>query len=339
MRSVSGTLETAQTAAFRTPYIHLLFTSHDELTTYDLSTDSPAYGNRILLIDHFEEPYNDYATIVFRNYDGGLPTDLRGYWVEIGYGDVTGGGNEYSDTPRLWVKHHQVVSAGGKYLTVLELEGMWMKMQETLLRIGSPPYYTEEYTGDTVYDLIVILLAEVSPAFTLAALVEDDGIINSYAPVFSINDVQPFEDAASATYRLIKMTKSYLRAKASLEFEVKYPQVSDPVNATYFTNQFYEYTNRNNLVVPNHIYVFANAGADELWTDIITAEATVPGDTYDDTPNIVLAPEITTQEDADNRADAIVARLAAEDQSGRLIIPHNCQHELYDYVRVMDSRV
>ena len=74
-RSLSATYLAAQQSANKTPYFKLLF-KHGA-TTKNLSTDG-TYGNRILLIDHTEEPYNDFATIIFRNNDRDLPTDLKG---------------------------------------------------------------------------------------------------------------------------------------------------------------------------------------------------------------------------------------------------------------------
>jgi len=344
MKSVSETLEAAQASNNRTPYFHMVFTSYDGLTTYDLSTDSSAYGNRILLIDHFEEPYNDYATIMLANYDGNLPDDLRGYWTEIGYGDVTGGGNEYSATPRLWVKSHQQVSIGGKYVIILGLEGMWSKLRETLMRLGDPPYYTagssEGVTG-TVYDVIGIVLAEIDPAMSLQALGDqDDSIIDTYEPVFIVNTVD-FDDAAAMVYTLLKMTKCFLRPKPTLQFEVRYPQDDDDLDAEYGITQFYEWSGGLVLPVPNQVLLFANAGTDLLWTNIIskTSDDTDSQDAYGTVPTIVLAPEIDDDDDAQNRADAVLTRIKAEQLKGRLVIPHNCMHELYDFVEVDYGRV
>lgn len=351
VRSVSATLEAAQSASNRTPYFHMVFTSYDGLTTYDLSSDSATYGNRILMIDHSEEAYNDYAIVILKNYPKNLPADIRGYWTEIGYGDITGGGNEYAATARLWVKHQQFISAGGKLLCILELEGMWAKLRETLLRIGSPPYYIAknvdgDFGGakDTIYNVIdYILTNEVDPAMSLDALAEDDSIISALQPSIEVNSTQPFEDASQVIYRLLKMTLSFLKPKSSLAWEVKYPQAADADDLTYYSNQspkFYEYTERKNLLVPNRIYVFANAGSDGLWTNIITAQADdsdSQGD-YGVVPDIELAPEITTQADADNRAQAVLQRWRAEWVGGKLTIPHDCRMELYDRLAVMDYR-
>jgi hypothetical protein len=341
MRSVSATLEAAQSSSSRIPYIHLVFTSYDEVTTYDLSTDNETYGFRILLIDHFEEPYNDYATIMLANYDGSLPDDLRGFWTDIGYGDVTGEGPEYIETSRLWVKKHQQVSIAGKYVIILYLEGKWAKLRETLMRIGDPPYYIAEYTEDTVFDIIGYVLGEIDPSMSLQALGDqDDSIIDTYVPPFGVNTVN-FDDAASIVYTLLKMTKCFLRPKAGLDFEVRFLQDDDDHDAEYDITQFYEWSGGLALTVPNQVILFANAGSDGQWTEIIskTSDDEESQGQYGIVPIIVLAPEITVEADAQARADAVLTRIKAETLVGQLVMPHDCRHELYDFIQVDIGRV
>ena len=340
MRSITSTLLAAQEAVTNTPYIYLLFTSADGETTYNYSSDQA--GRRILFIDHQEESYNDYASIILRNNDRTIP-NLKGYWTEIGYGYVTAASNEYSQAPRLWVKHQQDISAQGRMVTLLELEGKWAKAREMPIRIGDPPFYQggTTFIDITPYDAMVAILAEIS--MTLAALVEDDSIMDTYSiSTFFVNE-QPFEYAGQLIYRLLNMTKSYLRSKQSLEFEVKYPQTTDDVDITYYSDQapyFYEYMERRNVLVPNHIYVFANAGDDGLYANIIIGEASDATEIalYDDIIAMAVAAEITTQADADIRAAAILARTQMEALAGRLYAPHDCRVELYDKIAVEDSR-
>lgn len=337
-RTIHADLLSEQNAATNTPYIYLLFTSADGNTTYDYSSDQA--NRRILSIDHQEEPYNDYASIILRNDDKTIP-DLKGYWTEIGYGYICAGDTaRYSQTSRLWVKHQQEINAQGKRVVLLELEGMWSKAREMPIRIGNPPFYTTNYTTDTVYGIITAVLTEIS--MTLAALVEDDSIINTLQPQFDIN-TQPFERAGQILYRLINTTKSYLRSKQTLEFEVKYPQTTDTADIEYFSDRapyFYEYMERKNVLIPNHVYCFANEGADGLWADIITGEATDATEiaAYGTIVMVAVAPELTTQADADNRAAAILARAEMEALAGRMYAPHDCQVELYDKIGVFDSR-
>ena len=228
-RSVSGTFLAAQQAATNTPYCKLVFTSKDGNTTVDCSTDSSAFGNRILLIDHVEEVYDDFATIILRNQDRSIPR-MKGYWTEVGYGYTVSGSPHYlgdgtneGAPPRLWIKHQQTISSGGKLWEVLELEGMWAKLREQVIRLGDPPLYTKSYTTDTIYTIIGLILSELG--FTLNTLSENDGTINSLQPQFDIN-AQPFEYAAPLIYRLLNMTSIYLKPLDELEFEINYPQRS-----------------------------------------------------------------------------------------------------------------
>ncbi len=355
-RSVSATFLTAQQAATNTPYIKLLFTSKSGGTVVDLSTDSSAYGNRILLIDHTEEPYDDYATIIFRNTDRTIPS-MKGYWIEIGYGYVTGAGNEYlgdgtneGAPPRLWVKHQQTISAGGKLWEVLELEGMWAKLRETIIRLGNPPLYNKSYTTDTIFTILGLILAECEGsgvAMALNALVEDDDIINSLQPQFDIN-AQPFEFADALLYRLLNMTASYLKALDDLQFEIKYPQSTDTVDITFYSDAvpyFYEYVERVNALVPNHFIVYGHPDGDVDFTDGQYIASTSPNgidqdeiDAYDDIFKIITSGSLTTQSRVNERAAALLKRAKFEQTAGRMYAPHEARLEMYDRVQFKDSR-
>ena len=347
-RSVSATYLAAQQAANKSPYFKLLF-NHKTEATVNLSSDG-TYGNRILMIDHYEEPYNDYAHIIFRNADRSIP-ELKGHWIEIGYGYITSAGKEYlgdgTNEPapaRLWVKHQQTISAGGKLWELLELEGMWNRLRETIIRMGDPPLYTTTYETDTIYDIIGHILAEVgdAPGMTLEALAEDDGIINTFQPAFEINSM-PFEYAAALLYRLLNMTASYLKPLDDLSWEIKYPQSADAYDITFKSSYapfFYEYIERRNVLRPNHIYVFGNEGDEGLWESYVTGEALDQDeiDNYEDIIRIVLAGSVTTQADCQNRANALLARAQFEQLAGRMIAPNDSRVELYDRLRIIDSR-
>ncbi|KKN72612.1 hypothetical protein LCGC14_0408540 [marine sediment metagenome] len=353
-RSLSATYLAAQQAATNTPYCKLLFTSKSGGTTVDLSTDSSAYSNRILLIDHTEESYDDFATIILRNVERDIPS-VKGYWIEIGYGYTTGAGNEYLGDgtnepapPRLWVKHQQTISAGGKLWEVLELEGMWAKLRETLIRLGNPPLYTKGYTTDTIFTILGLIIAECKGsgvAMALNALVEDDGIIDTLQPQFDIN-AQPFEYAAPLLYRLLYMTASYLKALDDLEFEIKYPQSSDAVDLTFYSDQvpyFHEYLERENTLIPNHFLVYGNAGSDRLWSNYLVS-ASPNGvdqaeiDAYDDIYKIILAGSLTTQTNVNSRAASMLARAKFEAMAGRMYAPHEARLEMYDRIEIRDRR-
>jgi hypothetical protein len=337
-RTIHADLLSAQNALNKDPYIYLPFTSADGLTTYNYSSDQQ--GGRILFVDHYEEAYGSNATIMLANSDRTVPY-LKGYWVEIGYGLETDSGNRYAQTPRLWVKHQQIVSSQGRLVVILELEGMWEKATEMSVRVGDPPYYRDEdgeFISITPYDAIDRVLTEIG--MTLNALVEDDSIMDTYViPVFLIN-MGPFESGKGLLQRLISQTKSYLKPLTALEWEIKYPQDDDAVDLNYYNDTapyFYEYTERYNVLIPNHVYVFCNEV--DGWDVVGEASDTQEIADYADIVLVTTRAEIDNEADANNQATAkLLFRAKMEATAGRLYGPHDCQVELYDRVKIYDSR-
>ncbi|MCK9597467.1 MAG: hypothetical protein M0R06_00425 [Sphaerochaeta sp.] len=343
MRTLTATLQAALDSTKVIPYLKLVFNHGSD--SYDFSTDSSVYGNRILMIDHSLEPYNGYANIILQNNQRDVP-DMTGYWVEIGYGAVTAIGNEYigdgtnePGMPRLWVKHQQTVSVAGKLYSLLELEDMWAVLRETYLLLGVAPFYQSSFEEETVYTIIGDVLAEAG--FTLQSLgTQDDSIINTYTPLFDVNAV-PYETAAQVIYRLIQMTKCYLRPKDDLEFEVRYPADTDTVERTYQLDsypKFYEYTERWNVLVPNHIYVVYGEQTDGSWLGVVDVEDAAEIAKYMDVPSVYQAGAITESADAVNRATVILTRLIAESTLGTMLAPLDPALELYDKISVIDIR-
>ncbi len=349
MRTIHSDLITAQQSGAANPYIYININSTD-------------YSSRLLSLEHIEEPYRDRAVIVLANSDRHFNSnDLRGKSFSIGYGYNTTSGNRYTGDgsgseamPTLWVKSQSMVSMEGELVCLLECEGGWMKLNEfNFITGGEPPYFNTAFTAtDTVFQLIDKALVEAG--FTLNALGgEDDGIVNSFHPIFVANPLT-YDTPASIIYRLIQMTKTYLRQVESLAYEIIYPQSSDAVKETYYSGQapyFREYTEKSNLIVPNHIVVYCNRDPLGDWDTpeypLITGEARdadqFTGDTYDGAYTEVIeyhtAPFIGSVSDANDRAEAILQRYKAEALAGRLLLPFNdCRVELYDRVRVEDGR-
>lgn len=333
MRSISSTLQDAQEALSHTPYTRVVIDGND-------------YSSRVLQIEHHEEAYRERATVVLRNNDLALSdVDLVGEYFEIGYGYTTGEGDEYSDTPGLWVKSQQFVSLPGMLICILQCEGMWALLRELRVLIaGSPPTFDVEYNKThTIYELMELVFGSHAASFILEALgAHDDGIINAFKPYLFINRI-PFENCAAILYNLIYMTKCYLRAKAGKTFQIVYPQAGDNVDESYYSDQayyFYEYTEVMNLLVPNRINVFCNyePTPENLITGDAVDEAAIAAYEGREILQCQLAADIDNQTDADNRASAIMTRLKAEQLAGRLLIPHDCRVELYDRVAVYDRR-
>ncbi len=351
MRTLHADLITAQKADTRTPYIELIFKKGG--TTVN-------YTTRLERIFHPEKPYNSYAEIVLDNSDLAV-VDITGYWIDIGYGYNTTSGNRTSAAPRLWVVQQSRESEEGRVESVLYLEGIWRilrEIQNTGGLGGSTPYLDVQYDGSTstVYDILEAILETVCNVDLDALGGVDDSIIDTLKPVFSINAGSAlFEDCASMIYRLLNMTKTFLRPSGDYAgskmtgFEVVHPQAGDSVDYEYYSDQshyFYQCFFKDNVVNPNHIIVIANQDADGGWTSAITGEYDASGSVgfYDEDGNLLdlpeyhLAAELTSQGDADLRAEAIYLKLWHELEWGVVVVPHNCGQELFDKVKVYDSR-
>lgn len=336
MRSVSAELEALQAmeAGKRTPSIVATFT--DGTTNYD-------YASRILSLVHTEQAYEGDAQILLRNDDRAV-VDISGYYVDLEYGDKVSGSPETVEVPRLWVVKAEVVStSSGKpeLMVALELEDGWARLRKFKYKQGTAPYHEGYYPADTtVYDILSALLAQ--KGFTLQALGSaDDGIIDTYKPDFKIN-VGRYETYYELVYRLISMTKTYLRMKPDMELQVVYPQTSDAVDATYYSDQsswFYEYIEAHKELYPNKVIIYANKGTDNFGSLITgTAEDAVGIAKSGILEYLQKEPYITSQGDATGQAEAILSRARAEILGGRGVIPHDCRIELYDRLAFVDSR-
>ncbi len=210
------------------------------------------------------------------------------------------------------------------------------------------PYSNVFNATHTVYGLIELII-EGALGWTLEDTPPDDGIIDTFSPVFEINQL-PFENAAALLYRLIWMTKEYLRTKASKTVQCVFPQDSDSVNETYYSDQahwFTEHTEKTILLIPNSIVVLCNQDPNGQWgtgafpiivgTDSDAAQI-AKYDGGNEVIQVFLAGNIRTQADADNRAASILSKLKSEILGARTVVPHDAQVELYDKIEVIDTR-
>ncbi len=340
---ITQALIDTQSDPSRTPYIKILINSVD-------------YSDRLVYIEHHEEAYRDRAIIGLSNRDGSLDVlDLDGQEFEIGYGyDTTANGGSSTDkvdTATLWVKSHQVITLQGERIYQIYAEGQWMRLREQKVIAGvtgDVPFYNNTFNATkTVYGLIELII-EGAFGWTLNALpATDDGIIDAFSPVFDINQM-PYENAAALLYRLIWMTKMYLRPKSGKAWDVVFPQTSDAVDKTYFSYKphwFLEDAEKTILLIPNSIGVFCNQDPNGEWDTtafpLITGTAVDQDqiDKYFELVQPFIAGNIRTQADADNRAAAILSKFKSEILANRLVIPHDAQIELYDRIQIEDKRV
>ena len=350
MRTVAaGTITQAlidtQSTSGRVPYIKIFINSID-------------YSSRLSYIEHHEETYRERAIIGLSNRDNLLDgLDIDGEEFEIGYGydssaEPGGSTTDKVDTATLWVKSHQIISIQGERIFQIYAEGMWMRLREQKIIAGvtgaqdgsdldGKPYGRIFNRTHTVWELMELIIDGAMEWNLIIA--PSDGIINTFRPVFQINGV-PFENAAALLYKLIWMTKEYLRPKAGKNFQCIYPQTSDAVDETYHSNKahyFTEFVEKTILLIPNSIVVLCNQDpVTGEWDKLIVGAAKddVQIAKYTEIVEPFLAGSITNQDDANRRAAAILTRLKSEILANRLVVPHDSQVELYDKVEIQDAR-
>ena len=280
MRTLHADLLTAQVSGYPAkgyaPAVRCIFTSKDGGTTYDYSSDPTVTTNKSLYIQQTEEKYNDPGVILLQNNDRTVPTDLTGYYVDLGWGHNTASGIKWDTgagavAPRMWVMHQSEVSGGPKnakkeIYTQFSMAGVWgavLNTQPVLIQ-SFPARDIDIHRHDennwmislmnkTIYEVLEQLIenalyTQTGMTFTLDALgSQDDGQISTVIPYPTeledtlrvINADSPFyyQTYGDLIISLMELTKCILVPRAGMAFRVIYPQAGDAVNETYYSSE------------------------------------------------------------------------------------------------------
>lgn len=342
MHTLTAELIAAHQNPTAVPYVRLVFTKRSDGSTLDLTA-------RWLRIEHELTQYGGVAVISFENHDLSI-TNLKGYYVDIGYGYVTTTGNEYQNTPRLDVIAQTIGnSPDAPYGVTFEvaLAGNWERLAKVLATLGTAPYFYKLYNKtDTPYDIAEDII-EGEAGMTLKPLVLDDGIMDTFLPYFEVNR-QPHENCRDLLYRVAVITMSYIRNLPANEFDVVFPQITDAVNKVYYDNQnpiYYSYKERQAQLIPNKIICYCNlnvlaATEAELWASMITGTAADADSIteYGEVIGYAVSKYIDNQPDADNRALALLTKVKAETVAGVGVTRLDPAIQLYDYLQFEQTR-
>ena len=404
--TLQADLLTAQTSGFPTggyaPAIRCIFTSQDGGTTHDYSFDPTVTTNRMHHVEQRQGINSDSALILLSNHDKSIPADLTGYYVDLGWGHNTASGVRYTESdgavsPRLWVMQQSDISGGPKstqpqLYTSFELLGVWdavLNVQPVLIGVDNVYHQyidavtiLSALTGLTVYQCIEYLIetslsAQTGITFTLDALDQDDGFINSVIPFPGSGELLRTVNAEAPsivqTYgdlirSLLELTKTTIIPRAGGAFKIIYPQASDTADETYYSSDssghpFYEVMNRRLNMSPNYIEIFG--GQDEItglptvagyWfdPDHFNVAPTMPSvPSASPTPTVIEAHYtggfmpvretrweigLNTSGECNNRAEFFGRQLKDQILGTRVIIPMDARNELYDRIELEDQR-
>lgn len=331
MRSLTATLKAAQQAATIDALIKIELTYGATSYTYD--------RNRILDINHLEEPFTQKLELVLDNSDGILTAlDLKGFKGIISYGAVASG-NEYSACAPLWVIAQRLESIQGRLICQLSLLGIPNLLAEDK---ASESYLPEETDTKTVKTLIGEILGATLACYShctayLVVWDSEDSLINTYKPKDSFR-IYIGGSRLAAIKRLLDYTKCVMRAQADGKIHIFNPTVSGTTYDYEYSlatgHTFFAKTYRKRLVIPNYIVVKSQKDDTPQYSGLAQ-----------DSESYALLPKrdyhqmrLESNSQANDMAAAILSKYQLWSEMGAADVPMNVGSEVFDYVRVIDQR-
>lgn len=336
MRILSSTLKNEQQKGALTPLIKVILTKGITSHTY--------YKDRILPSEHDEEMYSHRAKIVLSNHDHALDSlDLKGFDAVISYGF----GKEYSATSPLSVIDQQFdsdVSKDYPLTCTLFLEGMPNLM---IKDEASENYVPDEDDTKTVKDLVNAIIGATLDCFSGCVSYEVvwdedyDTLADSYKPADGFR-VYTGGSRLAALRRVLDFTSNVPRFESDGKCHILRPVTSGTTYDSEYSlergqHNFFNKAYKDSLVFPNRIIVTSRTDD----TPFYQGEAQVDG--YDSLPEKVkkthfVQARLESNDQAEDIAEALIAKAEMGSARGQAEIRINVASEVFDYVRIVDSR-
>jgi len=337
MRGLSSSLEAAQKGLAVNALYKIVLTKGATTYTYDRT--------RILPSSHDEETYSHRATIVLHNRDGALDDiDLKGFKGVLSYGAITTDGEEYSATAPMWAIDQQFDSDPNKLTCSLELRGALDLMADDQ---ACQSYIPEDDDTKTVKDLVNGVLAATLDCFGHCApfdVVWDtgyDSLADTYKPKGGFR-VYVGGNRLAALRRLLDYTSNIARWEADGKVHILKPVTTGETYDYEYSldkadHKFFSKAYRNTLVIPNRIYVISYEDDDPSYLGVAST------DDYSSLPDELkkigyIQAKLESNNQADSIAEALIAKAEMWSKRGAAEVPLNVGAEVFDYVKVTDSR-
>jgi len=270
--------------------------------------------------------------------DGGVTWTVDGYQ-----------GDEYVPRAPLYVASHQLNSLEGKLVCYLTLAGIPNLLAGDKASVAYPAEATNTDTIKTIINQVLHDLTGAGAVYDHCIAYdvdwdEEDGLVDTYYPADSF-DIGKDEDRRSVVKRLLVYTKCALQFKADGHVHIVCPTTTDEIDYEYSLadtyHQFFGKAYRKRLVLPGRFEVSSRTGDDPQYSGSaedpdITAlsadekkrlQATVH-------PHMFL----TGDDYAGWIAEAMLLRGQRDADSGVANVPMNYGAEVWDYVKVTDTR-
>lgn len=337
MRELTPTLKEAQQAGALNPLYKIVLTKGESSYTYE--------EDRILPSEHDEGMYSHRAKIVLDNNNHELDDkNLKGYDAVISYGVVTGADKEYSPTSPLAVIDQQFDSTPNKLSCTLELEGMPNLMAQDE---ASEVYEPDEDDTKTVKTLVNAIVGATLAPFTHCHAFEvvwDDGY-DTLADTYKAKDslrIYSGNSRLAILRRVLDFTANVPRFEADGKIHILKPVTTGTNYDSEYSlekgsHTFLSKAYRESLTFPNRVVVQSQPGDDPQYS----GEAQVDG--YDSLPAKVkkthhVQLRLESNNQADDIAEALIAKAEMGAARGQAEIRINVGAEVFDWVKVTDSR-
>lgn len=336
MRSISAGLLNAQRAATGSPLVIVGLTKSGQ-SGYNYQTNENDSG-RIFAITHTEGAYSGGAIIRLKNHDLELRLiDFRGYRVSVGWGFF--GPDEVSTSAPMFVWSQRNTSEEGELLVELVCIDEWERIARAIIRGESGSWGDRPgWSGTSVKDILGQLFGDLGIGWHPD---EPDSQANNYQPEFNVD----LNSSARAIIRqLLGMTECSIRMRTdgahlihptdgAIDYEY------DSVHAFYSDIREQSAPSYNSVIVQNR--------------EPTPEEATEPAGTtfyqgsYADAASvskfgslhqIVIMDWVQSDTVCATLAEMLVKRAIAEASQGNIIVPMNVAQEIYDKVKVVDTR-
>lgn len=337
MRATTSTLLAAQKDDSVKRIAKVVFTKSGEDT-------QTFYGDRMLSVDHIEEPYNQKLTLVMSNYDQTFTNlNLKGYQCQMSYGATTSAGDEYSDTAPLWVIHNPLYSGPGKLFV-------------TIIAYGQPNLLSRDQANDnflpasddgrTIKDLIGAILGDsettILDCYDHCKLWNitwdaEDSLIDTHAP----NDgfrIYYRGSRMNSIMRLINRTTNVYRFEDDGEIHIFVPTTTGTSYDSEYSrvegeHQFYDKQIERAAVIPNYIVVASNPDDDDQYSGYATDGENEPWEVRQ-----YNRMKLASNAEATDIAEAILSKYTLQSQTGAATVPMNVFAEVWDYIKITDTR-
>jgi len=333
MRTLSDTLKKEQQKAALNSLYKIVLTKGESSYTYE--------KDRILPSEHDEAIYSHKAKIVLRNHDHEFDDkNLKGYDAIIYYGFA----GEYSDTAPLSVIDQQFDSDPNNLNCALFLEGIPNSMAEDE---ASASYLPEDDNEDTVKTLVNAIAGATLAPFTHCHAYEvvwDDGydqLADSYKPKDGFR-IYEGSSRLAALRKVLDYTANVPRFKADGKIHIMKPVTTGSDYDSEYSLQegshkFFSKAYRETLVFPNRFVVKSLPDDDPQYQ----GEAKIDG--YDSLPEKVkktrfVRVKLESNDQGDSIAEALLSKAELGSARGQAEIRINVGAEVFDYVKVTDSR-